>query len=119
VITNLEDAQEQYLAQDSYLQLVSLPADGRLSGSTDDQGRLAYDSDLARIPIPQDGVFAFQVGSLQPGTYVIAAQLLRNSSFLMPLLVKEEKPVMVEIPQNVELPLALDLGKVTISLPKP
>jgi hypothetical protein len=117
MITNLEDAEERYLAEDSYLQLARLPADGRLGFTTDDQGRLAYDSALAQIPIPHDGIFTFQVESLEPGTYLIAAQLLRNSSFLTPLLVKEAEYVIVEIPQHANLPLTFTLGEVAIQLP--
>ena len=117
VITNLEDAEQGYLAEDSYLQLVRVPADGQLRGTTDDQGRLAYDSELAQIPIPHDGVFTFQVESLKPGIYIIAAQLLRNSSFWTPLLVREAEYVKVEIPQDANLPLGFDLGEVTIPLP--
>jgi hypothetical protein len=117
VITNLGDAEERYLAEDSYLQLVRLPADGRLSGTTDDQGRLAYDSELAQSPIPSDGVFNFQVESLEPGTYVVAAQRLRNSSFMTPLLVTETEYVRVEIRQDATLPVTFDLGEVAIPIP--
>ena len=117
MIANLEDAEQQYLAEDSYLQLVRFPADGRLHFTTDDQGRQALDSELAQIPIPHDGVFTFQIESLEPGTYLIATQLLRNSSFLTPLLVREAEYVKVEIPQDANLPLSFDLGEVTIPLP--
>ena len=119
VITNMEDVDGEYLAEDSYLQLVRLPDDGQLSFSTDDQGRLAYDSELAQIQIPQDGAFTFQVESLESGAYLIAAQRLLASSLMMPLLVQDDLPVTFEIPQNVNLPLAIDLGEVTIPLPNP
>ncbi|MFQ5812712.1 MAG: hypothetical protein ACE5I2_05920 [Anaerolineae bacterium] len=119
LITNFEDA-EQYLAEDSYLQLVRIPDDGKLSGTTDDQGRLVYDSDLAQISIPRDGAFTFQIESLEPGNYLIAVQLLRDTAALgggpNPLLVKEEeeKYVRFEIPQDLNLPLSIDLGEVII-----
>ena len=84
VITNLEDAEQRYLAEDSYLQLVHTPADRALHFTMDAQGRLAVESELAQIPIPHDGVFTFQVESLEPGIYLFAAQMLRNSSSVMP-----------------------------------
>lgn len=118
LITNLEDA-ERYLAEDSYLQLVRFPADGRLSCTTDGQGWLTYDSELAQIPIPHDGVFNFQVESLESGTYLIAAQRARNvvGSMSLSLLVKEAELVTVEIPQDADLPFSLDLGEVYIPVP--
>jgi hypothetical protein len=116
VITNLEDA-EEYLAEDSYLQLVRLPPDGRLGFTTDDQGYLAYDSEFAQIPIPHDGIFTFLVESLEPGTYVIAAQLFLNVIGSTPLLVKEAELVKIEIPQYANLPLSFDLSEVAIYVP--
>ena len=117
-ITNLEQATD-HLADDSYLQLVFLPPDGQLGGRTDEKGRLFYTSELSRIPIPSDGVFTFWAESLDPGSYLIAAQLLNNSFGMNPLLVKDGEYVTVEIPQNPELPLTIDVGEVTIPLPGP
>jgi hypothetical protein len=122
VITNLKDAEEKYIAEDSYLQLVLLPANKQLNMSAV-QGRLLYESELAQIPIPHDGVFAFHVESLKPGVYLIAAQLLLKHN-LPPgtLLVKSPRSgeyVNFEIPQNINLPLNIDLGEVTIPIPEP
>jgi hypothetical protein len=117
-ITNLEEAID-HLADDSYLQLVFLPPDGQLGGRTDEKGRVFYTSELSRIPIPSDGVFAFGAESLDPGSYLIAAQLLNNSFGMTPLLVKDEEYVTAEIRQNAELPLTIDVGEVTIPLPGP
>lgn len=117
LISNLVGA-EQYLAKDSHLQLVGLPADSQLSGTTDHQGRLVYDSELAQVPIPPDGVFTFQVESLEPGVYLIAAQRLQGYPFDMtPLLIKETTYVRVEIPERANLPLSFDLGEVKIPVP--
>ena len=75
IITNLVDAREQCLTEDSYLQLVRVSADGRLALHSDDQGRIVCDSELTRIPIPHNGAFTFQAENLEPGTHLIAAQL--------------------------------------------
>jgi hypothetical protein len=117
-ITNLEEAVD-HLADDSYLQLVFLPPDGQLGGRTDEKGRLFYTSELSRIPIPSDAVFTLWAESLDPGSYLIAAQLLNNSFGMNPLLVKDGEYVSVEIPQDPELPLTVDVGEVAIPLPGP
>ncbi len=116
VITNLEEAQS-HLADDSYLQLVFLPLDGQLSGRTDEKGRMFYNSELTKYPIPSDGAFVFLLDSLDPGSYVIAVQLLENSFGMTPLLVSGDEYVTVEIPQNADLPLIIDVGEVSIPLP--
>jgi hypothetical protein len=115
VITNLEDAQ-QYLAEDSYLQLVLVPADGMLT-FTAEQGWLAYVSELAKVPIPREGAFTFQVADLEPGTYIIAAQQFLSVPGSSPLLVREAEPVTIVIPEHANLPLSFDLGEVAIYIP--
>jgi hypothetical protein len=49
-ITNLEEAAD-HLADDSYLQHLSLPLDGQLGGRTNEKGELFYTSELSRISI--------------------------------------------------------------------
>jgi len=79
IITNLEKA-KKYITNDSYLQIVFLPSDGKVSMRTDGQGRMTYDSELARIDIPSTGAFTFERVSLKPGRYII------QPSFLNPLV---------------------------------
>jgi hypothetical protein len=117
-IANLEKARS-HLADDSYLQLVLLPPDGQLSGGSDERGRIFYDSELPKTRILSDGAFIFRAESLEPGKYLIAAQLLEDSFDMDTLLKKGEGHVIVEIPQNVRLPQTIDVGEVTIALPTP
>ena len=87
-------------------------------------GLVYVESDLARIPIPSDGIFNFQLDSLKPGKYFVAAQRFKPRDWTRMnamVLAKEggnpESVVIVEIPENVTLPFILDMGKVVIILP--
>jgi len=120
VIANLKDA-KKYIAEDSYLQLVFVPTDGKISFETDGQGRLRVVSELGKSPFQPDGVFTFKLESLKSGSYRIVAQLLQNYFYypfkVFPYLVRGKQPVAVEIPQSVNLPLTIDVGNVEIPLP--
>ncbi len=72
-ITNVQEALK-HADKDAYLQLVSLPPDGRLSGKLDDQGRMILDSELPTMPIPPDGRLRLRCVNLAPGQYVVAVQ---------------------------------------------
>jgi hypothetical protein len=120
VITNLEQARP-YLTEASYLQLVAL---GKVTFIFPADGGVLLKSDLAQIPIPSDGVFNFQLDSLEPGKYFVAAQKFtpRNWTRMNAMvLAKEggnpESVVIVELPENVTLPFIFDMGEVGIILP--
>jgi len=121
VITNLEKA-KKYIAKDSYLQLVFLPSDGQVSFKTDGEGRMTYESELAKINIPSTGNFIFETASLKPGQYLIAAQLLkafglgRGGSPLLAIK-KTKKFAFIEVPEVSEGPIKIELGEVIIPVP--
>ena len=98
LITSLEKV-TPYLTESSYLQLVLLPDDGQVTVAIDNKAQIETisDSDLAQIPIPSDGVFSFQTESLEPGTYIIVAQLFKSPDGLI------HNMVLIEDAGNVEL----------------
>jgi hypothetical protein len=120
VIANLKDV-KKYIAEDSYLQVVFVPTDGKISFETDGQGRLRLVSELGKSSFQPDGVFTFKLESLKSGSYLIVAQLLQNYYYYpfkaQPYLFRGKQPVVVEIPQSVNLPLTIDIGNVEIPLP--
>ena len=68
---------------ETYIQLVPLPADGRLGGTTDSQGRPAYNSGLPKLSVPKDAAFSFHLPNLPPGRYFIAAQRLKPATLVL------------------------------------
>ncbi|MCU0598103.1 MAG: MopE-related protein [Desulfobacterales bacterium] len=121
VITNLEAA-EKYITQDSYLQIVPFPADGDMDFSVDAKGRTVYTSDLAEIDFPSTDSFNFEIVTLPPGRYVIAAQMLEPyepGSDANPVLSKtQSKLAQITIPDEYAAPLAVELGNVFIPVPE-
>jgi fibronectin type 3 domain-containing protein len=121
-ITNLDEA-EKFITKDSYLQIVSFPADGEMDYTTDSKGRLAFSSDLADIDIPSSDSFAIETTNLPPGKYVIAAQLLDpygSGSDNSPILSKtKSKFAQITIPEDYVSPLVIKLGDVFIPVPEP
>lgn len=110
-----------------------MPADGELTIVLTASG-LAIHSDLARIPIPPDGVFNFHVDSLKPGRYFVTVQNFHSelpqevgtkkpahATVNFMVLLREagnpESTVVIEIPENVTLPFSFDMGEVAIQLP--
>jgi len=121
VITDLDEA-KLYLLEGSYLQLV--PGSGRVTFVFPADGLVYVESDLAQIPIPSDGIFNFQLDSLEPGEYFVAAQRFtpRNWTKMNAMVLAKEggnpkSVVIVGIPENVALPFIFDMGKVFIILP--
>jgi fibronectin type 3 domain-containing protein len=121
-ITNLDEA-GKYLTKDSYLQIISFPADGNMDYTTDSKGRVAFTSDLTQIDMPSSGSFVFETANLAPGKYVIAAQLLNpydSESGLDPILSKtRSKLAQIIIPEDYASPLIVELGDVFIPVPEP
>jgi hypothetical protein len=93
-------------------------ADGTVELVTDPARTL---SDLPQIPIPPDGVFSFEVESLEPGMYFIAVQKFvtggLSSEQIDMVLHEKDGYNIVEISENVTLPFNIDMGEVTIQLP--
>jgi hypothetical protein len=121
-ITNLDEAR-QYLVEDSYLQLVRM-SDGEVTFVFPQDGLVFVQSDLAQIPIPSDGAFAFQLDSLAAGKYFVTAQRFtpRNWTKMNAMVLAREggepaSVVVVEIPEGVTLPFVFDMGEVVIILP--
>lgn len=134
IIANLEDG-KSFIGKDSYLQLLYRKEVGKVGSLA----RIKIDytireeyifliSDLAKIPIPHDGVFEFKLGSLRPGKYFIIVQgikqpppiNMRGPGFkqLQPYLANKPKGewVEIEITDNITLPLTFDLDKVYLSV---
>ena len=114
VITNLGDLDKNYLTQDSYLQLVFMSEDGQLSMTMYPDRGISYNSELMKIPIPNDGFFIFHLDSLEPGKYIIVAQGLLTSSRRLNNGIETK---IIEILPSSKLPLVFDLGNLTIQLP--
>lgn len=120
-IINIEKAKE-FIAHDSYLQLVYLSPDGKLGGTTDDRGREKYDSDLPRIDFPSNGDFTLSVKNLGAGKYIVAAQLLesfglgRGGSNILATR-KTKQIAIVDITEESKDSVKYELGEVFIPIP--
>lgn len=79
-IANLGEFSE-YIVEGSSLQLVRLSDEAianqqvMLSLAFSADGTMEVVSDLAKIPVPLDGFFAFELESLEPGMYLVVVQL--------------------------------------------
>jgi hypothetical protein len=121
IITNIKKAKE-HLSPKTCLQLIRVPEDGNLEGTTDNSGRLAYKSDLAKIPVPKDGKFAFITEDLLPGKYLIVLQyfqraILSGSPQPSAILAKEGNWLNVDVPTDTKRPLVIDVGSTYIRFP--
>lgn len=116
-IVNMGEA-KKYVATDSYLQLVAMPADGRISGRTDDRGRYIYESNLPQTKMPKAGVFSISAPGLKAGRYIIVGQKLETGNFGSQFLHRrgEIKALEIEIKAGADQS-TLDIGDVYIPVP--
>ena len=119
-----------YLSEQSYLQLVLLPEDEKVTlivNWASGKATARIKSDLDSVPLPTDGDFEFHIESLDPGEYIIAVQHFCPSSDggvrlnykIMTLLreANDQYSEVIEIPENISLPFAINMGEVVIRLP--
>jgi hypothetical protein len=116
VISNLKDAMS-FIDEKTYLQLVFVPEDGRVTGQIADGGRLVYDSTLQKIPIPEDGIFTLRPDRLRRGKYLIVVQKMKAQGRKKPFLFVEDDYLTVDIAKRVKSGTTLDVGKVFIPVP--
>lgn len=125
IITNIKKA-ETHFSSKTHLQLVRVPEDGNLAFETDDSGRLAYASDLAKVPVPKkDGKFAFVTKNLLPGKYIIVLQHFQRVSLgggpqPSAILAKEGNWLNIDVPNvpnDAKRPLVIDVGNIYIRFP--
>jgi hypothetical protein len=120
-IVNLAAAR-RHIDSRSYLQLVSLPPDRRLTYTSDNEGRVTYLSELARTEIAADGHFRLAVPPLQPGDYVIVAQGVKSygaEENPVPALAETytRKTQVITVPAGRTAPLVQHLGPLYIPTP--
>jgi hypothetical protein len=119
-ISNFSDVQA-YVTEDSYLQLVSYPADGQMPFTTDGQGRRVYTSDLATTDMLSNGAFVFETLGLISGQYVIAAQSLDPygpGSEEEPVLSDEMNQALIfSVPADNNTVFEVELGSVRLPVP--
>jgi hypothetical protein len=114
-IESFETIKTQF-AKDSYLQLMVLPKDGGYGASTDSIGRLIIKTDLPKAIFASDGSFVFKLKNLDPGTYLIVAQLLKGRSYNSPapFFKQNSELLKIIIIEGAQFPLTIDLGKCSI-----
>jgi hypothetical protein len=116
VITNLDEAKE-VIASDTYLQLI-LDVPGGHKVTYGSNGRVSFDSDLPRIPVPAKGpkrAFSFDCKGLDEGTYVVAVQLIdvpNQTSVLM------QAGGILKIQVSKDTGPTIDVGEVTVHIPR-
>lgn len=110
-IVNMAEALK-LVDKDSYIQLVSLPPDGRMRGKVDDQGRMSLDSDLARIAIPADGKVRLKCRALLPGKYILAIQKCSGVSGILGCADKPGLPAVVNVVGGKRASREIALGEV-------
>jgi len=115
MITNIPEASER-IKDDTYLQLVLMPPDGKLPIRVSG-GRITYVSALPKTAIPAKGSFSIECKALEPGKYVLAAQMFRwSNEFWHPFLSKGKTALEITIPKDATGPI-LDVGRVTLPVP--
>ena len=118
-IINMGEAKE-YVAADSYLQLIAMPADGRISGRTDDRGRHIYESNLPQTKMPKSGVFSISAPGLKAGRYFIVPQIvgwgLNNRGGVFLIKKGERTSWEIKVPAGADQ-TTLDIGEVIIPVP--
>lgn len=111
-----------YINDDSYLQLVFYPVDGQPVFSMDARGRRIYTSDLARVDMPDGGLFLFETTGLISGEYIVAAQALTPyapESGAVPILADEDdQTVIFSVSADNAQVLDMDLGNVRLPVPE-
>lgn len=121
IITNIKKA-EAYFSPKMYMQLVRVPEDGNLKIMTDENARMAYESDLPKIPVPKNGKFTFVTEHLAPCKYIIVLQYFERATLSgdpqpSAILAKEGNWVNIDIAKNTKLPLVINLGDTYIRFP--
>lgn len=114
-IVNMGEAKE-YVEADSYLQLVAMPADGRISLRTDDRGRYIYESNLPQTKMPKAGVFSISAPGLKAGRYIIVSQKLTSGGGMFLIKKGERKAFEIKVTAGADQ-TTLDIGEVFIPVP--
>ncbi len=116
VITNLA-AGKARITGDTYLQLLLIPPDGKLSVKAE-AGFLSFPSSLARVSMPAKGPFSLACSGLASGTYVLVVQkYVFSTDGVRPFLLKGERPLEIKISDSTAS--VLDVGEVTLPIPAP
>ena len=123
VITNFAQIQ-QFLTDESYLQLVPFPDSGQVSFAINQKGHISLDSDLPKGTIPGiDGRVLYEMDMLPTGKYIIAIQQFNpkkmgfNLMIFMKSMEGKSAPLTITFPENPQLPFLVDLGEVTVPIP--
>jgi hypothetical protein len=96
------------------IQLIPLPADGRVGGTTDSKGRWAYNSDLPKLPIPKKAAFSFVVPNTQPGRYFLAAQRLKAGAYHPEFVTDKRKHFIIDVPADAKSAFTIDAGDLIV-----
>jgi hypothetical protein len=115
VITNLDDGKDR-IKDDTYLQLVFVPPDGKVPMQVS-AAKVIYPSSLPKISVPATGPFSFECRGLRPGTYLVAVQRYQspNESW-RPFLHRGQTIASIVIPKDSPSPV-INMGNVTLPLP--
>lgn len=119
-ITNLQEVRTFAIKRginlkEVYLQPLRLKK-GKYTGRVIEDGKIIFDSDLPKIPLPSDEIFTFSNIILKPGIYIIVAQLLHGDR---PFLSTDNRIKTFQLPPSTGSSSILDLGKVYIHLQEP
>lgn len=131
VITNISEVAE-WIKDDTYLQLILVPPDGKVELKSDGEGRITYISVLPKTAVPAKGSFSIVCNALAPGKYLVAVQMFKrsivvngagresvdavNPQFWRPFLRKDKAALVITIPKDASGPI-LDVGQVTLPVP--
>ncbi len=114
VITNLL-AGKARITPDTYLQLLLIPPDGKLSVKAE-AGFLSFPSSLPTVSMPAKGPFSLTCSGLASGTYVLVVQkYVLSTDGIRPFLLKGERPLEIKISDSTAS--VLDVGDVDLPIP--
>ncbi len=107
---------KEHISSETYLQIVQA-TNGKISLHVVN-GELIFNSTLAKIPFPEDGVFVFKKArNLKLGeSYTIVSQLIDNSTNRSMWLIMDGKPLKVDFP--LEYKYTGDTKEIKIDLTK-
>ena len=106
---------EKFVDEETFLQLVKMGENGLLAFETDEKGRTLYKSNYVKIPFPNNNKITLHAKNLEPGKYVIAVQFLKDRN-VYPLLIKNDKNLIIKIPEDINILRRIDLGSVSFGV---
>jgi hypothetical protein len=114
-IRNYDEFVACVIPNTTYIQLVPLPANGVVSNQYDGEGHVTIVSNLDRWAIPKKAAFSFDVPSIPPGRYLLAAQQCGCVSGRPYFLTVKKQLFIVDIPADAKSSFTIKAGDLIVN----